>query len=118
MYHLVVLVLNDTTICQSVIEAWDAAGAPGVTILDSTGIGSIKKALRDDLPLFPNLADIFKAQEVEHRTIFSVVEGEEMVDALVDSVRDTVSGFGVDANSGFLFVVPVSRVYGNLMGGK
>jgi nitrogen regulatory protein PII len=113
-----VLVLNDTSVCQSVIEAWDEAGAPGETILDSTGVGSIKKALRDDLPLFPNLAEIFKAQEVEHRTIFSVVEGEEMVEKLVESVRNSVAGFGVSANSGFMFVVPVSQVYGNLMGDK
>ena len=114
MYYLVVLVLDDTNLCQNVMEAWEAAGAPGVTVLDSTGIGSSRKGLRDDIPLFPNLAEVFRSQEEDHRTVFSVVKGQEKVDALVEAVMGCVCGFNESSDTGFLFVVPVSQVFGNV----
>jgi hypothetical protein len=33
MAHLVVFVLDDLEQCPQVLDAWDEAGAPGVTIL-------------------------------------------------------------------------------------
>lgn len=114
MYYLVVLVLDDNNLCKNVLEAWKEAGAPGITILDSTGIGEGRKALLDDMPLFPNLADIFKAQEKEHRTLFSVVKGEERVERLVKAVRSCICGFEEQEDTGFMFVVPVSHVYGSV----
>ena len=74
MSYLVVFVLDDPDRCQNVLDAWEAAGAKGITILESTGIGRVRRVgVRDDLPLMPSLSDLFKSAETHNRTLFSVV---------------------------------------------
>jgi len=112
MNYMVVLVVDDVEQCPAVLEAWENLGVPGATIFSSTGLGRVRKAgLRDDIPLLPNLHDLLGEEEVQHRTIFSVVETQEMVDQMVKQV-ETIIGDLDDPNTGFLFVVPVSQVYG------
>lgn len=111
-YYLVVLIVNDPEDCPALLEAWDAAGVSGITILYSSGLGGVRKAgLRDDLPLLPSLEDLFANEEITHRTLMSVVEGQPMVDRLVEVTRQ-ITGDLDRPHSGFLFVVPVSQVYG------
>ena len=117
MYHMVLLVLNDPDLCPSVLEAWEAAGAPGITILESTGLGRMRQsAIRDDLPLLPSIADLFRSKEIRHRTLFTVVEDESLVDELI-SVTEAIVGELDNPDNGFLVVLPVSRAVG-LKGGQ
>lgn len=112
MHHMVLLVLDDINLCSSVLDAWEAAGASGVTILGSTGLGRVRKAaLRDDLPLFPSLANLLRGHEEEHRTLFTVVENEALVDALIDATQE-ITGDLSEPEKGVLFVLPVSRAVG------
>ena len=113
MYYLVVLVVDNPDDCGELLQAWDKqAGVRGATILESTGLGRVKQSWhRDDLPIFPSLRDIFQAEEIRHRTIFSVVEDESQIDKLVEVSEAIIGGFDRE-NTGFLFVVPVLRVYG------
>ncbi len=112
MSHLVVLVLDDPDKCRDVLDAWEAAGAPGVTILDSTGIGRVRRAgIRDDVPLMPSLSDLLQREEDHHRTLFSIVKDESQIEAIVQATRAVVGKLDQE-NTGLLFVVPVSQVYG------
>jgi len=111
MSFMVVLIVNDPDDCPPILDAWEAAGATGVTILESTGLGALRSGLRDDIPLMPSLRDIFQGKEVHHRTMISVVETEVMVDKLVEEARDILGDLD-RPHSGFLFVVPVLRAYG------
>ncbi len=112
MSYMVVLVVNDVEQCPVVLDAWEAAGVLGVTILASTGLGRVRKAgLRDDMPLLPNLHDLFEKEEVQHRTLFSVVETQEMVDRMAALVEQIIGDLD-DPHTGFMFVVPVSQVFG------
>jgi hypothetical protein len=112
MYYLVLLIVDDLNKCPDVLDAWDAAKVPGITILESTGMGRLRQnSIRDDLPMMPNLSDLFRAREHRHRTIFSVVEGEEKVDQLV-TITEGILGDLDRPDSGVLFVLPVSRVFG------
>jgi nitrogen regulatory protein PII len=112
VFYLVVLVLDDPDQCGDVLEAWEAAGAPGVTILDSTGLGRVRRAgLRDDVPLMPSLSDLFQREGERHRTLFSIVRDQSPVDAIVQATRAVVGDLDQE-DSGLLFVVPVSQVYG------
>jgi nitrogen regulatory protein P-II 1 len=112
MSYLVVLIVDDPEHCPAVLDEWEAAGVPGITILASTGLGRVRKAgLRDDIPLLPNLQTLFEKEEVQHRTLFSVVETQEMVDRLVEAAKK-VTGDLDNPHSGFMFVTPVSQVYG------
>jgi len=112
MYYMVLLIVDDLNRCPDVLDAWDAAKVPGITILDSTGMGTLRQySIRDDLPMMPNLSDLFRAREHRHRTIFSVVQGEERVDELV-GITEKILGDLNEPNTGVLFVLPVSRVFG------
>jgi len=112
MAYLVVLVLDDPDQCSNILDAWEAAGAQGVTILESTGLGRVRRAaLRDDLPLMPSLHDLLRNKESYHRTLFSVVTTQEQVDALVQAARSVVGDFN-QPDTGLLFVVPLSQIFG------
>lgn len=112
MYHMVLLIVYDIEQCPDVLDAWDDLNVPGITILESTGMGTIREeGIRDDLPLMPSLADLFRLKERRHRTIFTVVEGEEMVDKIVDKTEE-ILGSLEEPRNGVIFVLPVSRVEG------
>ena len=43
MYQMILLILDDINQCQPVLDAWEAQKVGGVTILESTGLGRVKK---------------------------------------------------------------------------
>ena len=113
MTELIVLVLDDPDKTEEVLTAWLTVGISGVTILDSTGLNYElgKHGLRDDLPLFPSLGDLLRGREEPHRTLFSVVPDGFDVEALV-AATENITGVLDQPDTGILFVVPVSRVWG------
>lgn len=112
MYHMILLILDDINQCSSILEAWEAQGVGGITILESTGLGRVRKlSIRDDIPLMPSLSRLLQNREERHRTLFTVVEGEEMVDKVIQATEE-VLGDLEGAHNGVLFVLPVSRVKG------
>lgn len=112
MSFLVVLVLDDPDRCQNVLDAWEAAGAPGITILDSSGLGRVRRAgIRDDVPLLPSLSGLFRREENLHRTLFSVLNDQDQVDAVVQATQAVIGELDC-LDTGILFVVPVAQVYG------
>ena len=112
MYHMVIFVMNHPDECGTLLETWEAAGVTGITILESSGLGRLRgRAAHDDIPLMPSLHDIFKTKETRHRTLFSVVDSEENVDAILKATQEVVGDLDCE-DTGFLFVLPVSRAYG------
>jgi hypothetical protein len=112
MHYMVLLVVYDMNASAPVLDAWEAAQVPGITILESTGLGTIREiGMRDDLPLMPSLRDLFRSREHHHRTLFTVVEGEEMVDQLIARTEEIMGDLN-DPHNGVLFVLPVARVVG------
>lgn len=113
MIRMVVLVLDDLNKSAEVLEAWEQAGVTGITILESTGLGRMKSrlAVRDDAPLMPSLAWLLQHREEQHRTIFTLVESDDMVDRLI-AVTQEITGDLDAPNRGILFVLPVLRTVG------
>jgi nitrogen regulatory protein PII len=112
MSYLVVFVVDEPENCPPILKAWEELGVLGVTIIESTGLGRMRRAgLRDDLPLMPSLSDLIENEEIHHRTLFSVVETHEEVDQMVAVVREVIGDLD-EPHTGFLFVVPVLQVYG------
>lgn len=112
MAYLVIVVLDDPDQSDALLDAWEQAGARGVTILESSGIGRVRRAaLRDDMPLLPSLRDLLRGNEEHHRTFFSVVEGEEQVEMLAGAAQQVVGDFS-QPHTGLVFAVPISHVYG------
>jgi len=112
MAYLVVAIIDDIDDCHPVMDAWEEAGAGGVTILESSGIGRIRQSqIRDDFPILPSLHEILRNKERHHRTLFSVVETEEEVQALVKAARSVLGDFN-QPDTGFLFVIALHQVFG------
>ncbi len=112
MHYMILLIVDNPDQCSPVLDAWDALGVGGITILESTGLGRLRKAgIRDDMPLMPSLSYLLKGREERHRTMFTVVEGEAWVDKIIETTQDILGDLN-EAHNGVLFVLPVSRVVG------
>lgn len=111
MTQLVILVLDDPEQCPSVLDAWEEAGAGGATILESTGLRRVRNALREDLPLFPSMRDLWSGAETHHRTLFAVVRDEATVERIA-AATERVIGDLSQPHTGLFFVVPVTKVLG------
>ena len=111
--QLILFVLSEPEKLTDLLEAWVAAGAPGVTILASTGLGHLRQnsLLREDMPLFPGLEDLFRREETSSRTLFSLLDDESLVDKIIDATQRVVGDLS-QPNTGILMVLPVSRVVG------
>ncbi len=110
MAHLVVFILECGDACHDILDEWAKAGAPGATILESIGLARMRRAMRDDLPLVPSLRDLLRSDEMHNRTIFTVIDDDEVLERVIQVTREMVD-FS-QPHSGLLFVVPISRVYG------
>lgn len=112
MYQMVILIVNNPDSGPAVLEAWEALGLSGITILESFGLGSMRRAgMQDDFPLMPSLRDYFEESEIHHRTIFSVVDDPAKVDSMIEAAQRIIGNLE-EEHTGFLFVLPVSRVVG------
>jgi len=111
MAHLLVFVLDNPEQCSDILEAWEKAGAPGVTILESTGLRRLQAVVRDDLPLIPSMSDLLTSWESHHRTLFSVIRNDETLEQVIKVTERIIGDFNRH-HTGLLFVVPVSRVFG------
>lgn len=112
MYQMVMLVLDDVNQCTPIVEAWEELGVGGITIFESTGLGRIRSnAQRDELSIMPSIFSMMRSREEHHRTMFTVVDSDEMVDKLI-KVTQSFIGDMMRPNKGVIFVLPVSRVVG------
>jgi nitrogen regulatory protein PII len=110
MANLVVLVLECTEVCHDILDEWEKAGAPGATILESTGLARVRGVKRDDLPLVPSLRDLLKADEMHNRTIFTVIDDDEVLERVLQVTQESIDF--TQPHSGLVFVVPLSHVIG------
>lgn len=110
---MIMLILNDPEKCQDVLNAWDAAGAVGITILPSTGFGRVRKkmGLNEDLPLMPSLDDFFQQDENLHRTLIAIVRERPVVDGILQATQSVLGDLN-QPNTGILVVLPVLEAYG------
>jgi len=113
MSSMVWFVLHDAGLLSDVLSAWKESGVQGITILPSTGLRRLEEsnALRDDIPLIPSLEDLLGDEETLNRTLFSIVENDEMVDRVVKATEAVVGDLD-EPNTGILCVFPISRVFG------
>ncbi len=112
MNYMILFVLHDLDHFEDILDAWEDAGAPGMTMLPSTGLGRMRKsALREDLPLIPRLDDLLTHQEIHSHTIFTVVDDESLIDRILEATQAVVGDLN-QPNTGILIALPVARAYG------
>jgi len=109
----ILYVLNDPDLLDPMINAWEEAGVKGITVLASTGMARLRErgALREDLPLIPSLDDIIEQYQDTNRTLFTIVQTQEVVHAVVHATEKIVGDLDAP-NTGILVVLPVVQAYG------
>lgn len=110
---LILFVLHDPDKLRELLDAWKEAGISGATVLFSTGLGRLHRsdALSDDLPLIPSLEDFLPKVEHLSRTIFSVIDDEKIIEAVIAATERVIGDLN-QPDRGLLMVLPVERVYG------
>lgn len=112
MYFLVVLIIDDVNKSPQIIEAWAEAGVSGITIIESTGLGRPRDNVSLlDTNIMTSIRTLLQHREDPNRTMFSIVEGEAMVDKLIAVTEKTVGKLS-DPHRGLLFALPLARVVG------
>lgn len=110
--YMVMFVSKNVEQASAVLEVWINVGVDGVTILESTGMHQvIKRGIRDDIGILASLSSLMRAQEIHHRTLFSAVRDEAMLNRVIDATTAYVGDWG-KPDVGVLFVWPLVQAYG------
>lgn len=115
---LVILITAQIERGLEVAEAWQDAGAHGVTILRSYGLYTLQKAAehgdielpRMVLSMASAMAHIIDSVEEHGEVILSAVD-DELVDALVDAASGALGDLTAPGH-GVLLVLPLDRAIG------
>ena len=116
---LMILITSNIESGLEVANRWQDAGAPGVTIIKSVGLYSLKeKIMRDSIEVPLHIASsmtslmAYVLREMEHtnHVLLSVVPSE-MVASLLDEAR-AVMGDLLEPNHGVAVVVPLDEAIG------
>lgn len=111
MAKLVLLITPKLEKGLQVAVAWEEAGAPGVTLIDTHGLHSLRQRGKGlELPLIVSLASAIRQMEESNQTLLSVVP-DELVDALLNRASEILGDLN-GPNSGVAFVLPVDRIVG------
>lgn len=109
--HVLFIVLNEVDYLDEILSKFVDIGIRGATILDSQGMaGALAGSPNKDFPFFGSLKLLFEGARPFNKTIFSVIENEELLQKTVDTVREVLSE--VDRPGiGFMFSLPIKDVY-------
>jgi nitrogen regulatory protein PII len=113
MSKLVILITSRIEEGHQIGEAWQTAGAPGVTYIESYGLRRLQEVSKSAelLPGMMSMFEILRQQEETSLIVLSVVDNDDTVNKLV-SVTQEVLGDLLSPNTGVLFVLDVARAIG------
>ncbi|HMN60623.1 MAG TPA: hypothetical protein PJ988_09690 [Anaerolinea sp.] len=87
--YMVMFVLDDPTLLDKILDAWNTVGISGTTIFETSGFFR-RRAKRTNLPMRYNLSGVTTAVE-NHYTLMSVVQTEEKVKQCL-AVTEKITG--------------------------
>jgi CBS domain-containing protein len=109
MIHMLIVILDDSSLMPALLNAWEAIGAPGATILASAGSYRSRSWLsRMGLGAVNHL---FRDEEVRRHTLMVAIETDELLEQAIAEAERVVGGFD-RPDSGLLLVLPVGQVRG------
>jgi nitrogen regulatory protein PII len=87
--HMILYVLNNPDKLDAVLDAWDAIGVTGATIVESTGRHR-RRTQRLRIPLrFAFEGQVAECMECNY-TLFAVVESEDLVRKCIEATESVV----------------------------
>jgi len=109
-YFLLVIHLDNIGKIQEIIEVFTANGITGCTIFETTGVGHTT-FLTSDAPVIATMQRLFGANKQYNKTIFSVIESEDLLNKTMDDIEKVVGDF-CKPNKGLMYAFPVAKVRG------
>lgn len=113
MAKLVLLITSRVEEGHRIGEAWQQAGAPGVTFIESFGLRRLQEKSRgmEVLPGMMSLVEILRQSERTSLIILSVIEDESLADQFI-AVTEGILGDLYQPENGVFFVVDLARAVG------
>ncbi len=108
--YMLMMVLDDSTRLNEVLQGWRDAGVKGVTIVESTGVNRVLPRPTAG-PMFAGFSQIFGSGRVGHNTLFAVIDDLETAKTAVANT-ETVLGDLTQPHTGIIFAVPVVQAWG------
>lgn len=105
------IVLNQIDYLDDILAKFLDIGVTGATILDSQGMGSAIVNNDGDIPLFGSLKAFLDNSRPYNKTIFTLIENEELVEKAVAATKDIIGDIA-QPGVGLMFTLPVGKVYG------
>lgn len=110
--YLVMYISHDIDQANAVLHEWLNVGVEGATIIESAGMRQLAGGhLRDDLGIMPTLASVLRDNEIHHRTLFSAIRDEGLLQKVVQATTAYVGDWS-QADVGVLLVLPMLQAYG------
>lgn len=110
--YVLFIVLNDVNQLDEILERFVKVGVKGATVLDSQGMGgAMVHGSNRNIPLFGSLRTLMDSARPYNKTIFSVLDSEEMLEKTVGAVQDLFDDVP-SKGLGFMFSVPIGKIYG------
>lgn len=108
MTHLLIVILDDLSCLPDLLQAWREIGV-GTTIMESVGARRAETWLSK--AGLASLDRLFDAREVRRRTLWAVIEEDNLLAQAVAEAERVVGGFE-RPDSGLLLVLPVAQTKG------
>jgi hypothetical protein len=111
--YMIMFVSRTVEQASDMLDVWVKAGVTGVTILESAGLQQTleNSGIREDVGIVFSLKSLMRAQEIHHRTLFSAIQDETILNRVVQATTAYVKDWSLP-NAGVLFVWPLSHAYG------
>lgn len=105
---LLVFICNDPDKLEELLEGYLEIGITGATVIDSLGMGHI---LGTEVPIFAGFQPLFSAASAYNKTILSVIEEPQKVQAAFDIIEE-ICGDLNKPGVGVAFTIQLDQVRG------
>lgn len=109
--QIVMFVLDDPQQLDPVLDAWEAIGITGVTIVESSGINRRRIARQVGVSYMAGFNRLMSGSQENHYTLFTIVPDEETVRRCLQAAEDIVGDLD-GPNTGVLAAWELSVVKG------
>jgi nitrogen regulatory protein PII len=109
--YMIFFVLDNPEFLDEILDAWEAIGVSGVTIIDSTGINRRRQAQQVGTLFMAGINRIMSSDLETHNTLFTIVQNENLVQKCLESAESIVGDLN-QPNSGVIAAWPISYVKG------
>lgn len=108
---MVMFVLDDPDRLDEVLDAWEAIGVSGSTIVESSGINRRRMLRQAGTAYMAGINRLIGSEEESHYTLFVIVPDEALAAACLAAAEGVVGDLD-EANTGVLAVWPLALVKG------